>query len=325
MATRLLKPAIARLSLVAFLLLPPAVNGAQDADDAFLEGWERYQHYTRDNFIKAIPHFERALELDPNYARAHAALAAVYIESWWNAWLIVDGGFRGSSEGARKHLKEAMQDPTPLALRVASLMHIIAGEYDGAMAEAQRAVDLDPNDPNGYEAMARVLIRVGRPAEALDFIKRAEKLDPQSRYLLRLGVAQFHLERYEETVATMLKYSKRHTDDFQPLLYLAAAYGYLGQKQNAESAFETYNKIRVSLDRYPATSAMDQVGIYYLKDGGGANKTSRIRIAARGCGGIFGRDYLEKACRRRRTSVRGRQRTLPKTREEKQLSEFVTS
>ena len=193
MATRLLTPAIARLSLVAFLLLPPTVNGAQDADDAFLDGWERYQHYTRDNFIKAIPHFERALELDPGYARAHAALAAVYIESWWNAWLIVDGGYRGSSERARKHLKEAMQDPTPLALRVASLMHIIAGEYDDAMAEAQRAVDLDPNDPNGYEAMAWVLIRVGRPAEALDFTKRAEKLDPQSRYLFRLGEAQFHL------------------------------------------------------------------------------------------------------------------------------------
>ena len=69
------------------------------------------------------------------------------------------------------------------------------------MMEAQRTVDLDPNDPNGYEAMTWVLIRVGRPAEALDFIKRAEKLDPQSRYLLRLGAAQFHLERYEETAA----------------------------------------------------------------------------------------------------------------------------
>jgi len=246
---------------------PSRVNST-DAYDAFLEGWERYQLYTRDDFIKAIPHFERALELDPDYGRAHAALAAVYFESWWNDWRIVDGGFPESSKRAREHLKEAMQDPTPLALRIASLMHITAGEYDDAMAEAQRAVDLDPNDPNGYEAMAWVLIRVGRPAEALDFMKRAEKLDPQSRYLFRLGEAQFHLERYEETAATLLKYSKSHKDDFRPFLYLAAAYGHLGRKQNAKSAFETYSKIRVSLNHPPTTSPLDQIAIYYLKDGG---------------------------------------------------------
>ena len=268
MATRLLKPAIARLSLVAFLLLAPTVNGAQDADDAFLEGWGRYRHYTREDFIKAIPHLERALELDPNYGRAHAALAAVYIESWWNAWLVADGGYRGSTERAREHLKEAMKDPTPLAYRVASFMQVLENHNDDAMAEAHRAIDLDPNDPNGHEAMAWVLVHVSRPAESLDSIKRAEQLDPRSRHLFRLGEAQFHLERYEETVATLLKYSKSHTDDFYPYLYLAAAYGHLGRKQNAKSAFETFNEIRVSLHVYPGTSALDQVSIYYLKDGG---------------------------------------------------------
>ncbi len=268
MTTHLRKSASVLLSLAAVLLIAPSVNADHDADHAFLEGWARYQHYTRGDFIKAIPHFERALELDPDYGRAHAALAAVYFESWWNDWRIVDGGFPESSKRAREHLKEAMQDPTPLARRIASLMHITAGEYDDAMAEAQRAVDLDPNDPNGYEAMAWVLIRVGRPAEALDFIKRAEGLDSQSRYLRRLGEAQFHLERYEETAATMLKYSESHADDFRPFLYLTAAYGHLGRKQNAKSAFETYSKIRVSLNHPPTTSPLDQVAIYYLKDGG---------------------------------------------------------
>ena len=66
----------------------------------------------------------------------------------------------------------------------------------------------------------------------------------------------------------MLKYSKNHTDDFQPFLYLASAYGHLGQTQNAKSAFETYNRTRVSLNHPPGTSALDQVAIYYLKDGG---------------------------------------------------------
>ena len=78
----------------------------------------------------------------------------------------------------------------------------------------------------------------------------------------------FTWEQYEKTAATLLKYSKSHTDDFQPYLYLTAAYGNLGQKQNAKSAFEIYNKVRVSLHRSPTTSPLDQVAIYYLKDGG---------------------------------------------------------
>ncbi len=139
-------------------------TSSPDAYDAFLEGWARYRHYTRDDFIKAIPHFERALDLDPNYGRAHAALAAVYFEGWWNSWHVGGGAPQESLRRASEHLQEAMKHPTPLAHRVASFLHIVLNQFDDAMAEAQRAVDLDPNDPNGYEAMAWVLVHVGRPA-----------------------------------------------------------------------------------------------------------------------------------------------------------------
>lgn len=262
------------VSETAIATSPLPVN-SKNAHEAFLEGWERYQLYTRDDFIKAIPHFERALELDPDYGRAHAALAALYIESWWNGWLVVDGEFPESNKRAREHLKQAMQNPTPLALRTVSFKHIIDNRLDDAMAQAQRAVDLDPNDPNGYEAMAWVFIRVGRPAESLDFTERADRLGPRSRHLFNVGEAQFHLERYEETAVTLLNYSDSHSDDFPPFLYLAAAYGHLGQKQNAKTAFETYNKIRVSLGHPAASSALDQVAIFYLKDGG--SEQERVR------------------------------------------------
>jgi len=243
-------------------------TSSPDAYDAFLEGWARYRHYTRDDFIKAIPHFERAIELDPNYGRAHAALLALHAESMWNSWQVVNGGQQESSRRARKHLQEAMIHPTPLAHRVASFLHIVENQYDDAMVEAQRAIDVDPNDPNGYEAMAWVLVHIGRPAESLDFIKRAERLDPRTNYLYRLGEAQFHLERYEAAATTMLKYSKSHPDNFYPFLYLAAAYGHLGRVRDAKSAFETYNKTRASLHLGPATNALEQVAIYFFKDGG---------------------------------------------------------
>ena len=55
-----------------------------EAYDAFLEGWELYRRRTPEDTIAAIRLFERAIELDPEYGRAYAGLAASY-------WLIEIG------------------------------------------------------------------------------------------------------------------------------------------------------------------------------------------------------------------------------------------
>ena len=57
--------------------------------------------------------------------------------------------------------------------------------------------------------MSRVPVDLGTAAKGLEFIKKAMRLDPQSDYLWRLGEAQFHLERYEEAAATLLRATKR--------------------------------------------------------------------------------------------------------------------
>ena len=41
-----------------------------DAYDAFLRGWENYRRGTPEDLVTAIPHFERAMQLDPDYSRA---------------------------------------------------------------------------------------------------------------------------------------------------------------------------------------------------------------------------------------------------------------
>ncbi len=156
---------------------------------------------------------------------------------------------------AWRHLEEALKNPTPRAHRVAARMHTSGERWDKAIAEAERAIALDANDPDGYKAMSRVLVRVGRPAEGLEFIKKAMRLDPQTDYLYRLGDAQFHLERYDEAVATMLRAAKRNPGDLWNFLLLAAAYGQLGREQEAKSAIETFNKLRAEAGQRPYTLA----------------------------------------------------------------------
>jgi len=111
------------------------------------------------------------------------------------------------------------------------------------MTEAERAIALDPNDPNGYAAMSSLLVNLGRATESLDFVKKAMRLDPQSDYLWRLGYAQFHMERYEGAAATMLRATKRNPDNEWNFLLLAATYGHLGRDKEARSTMATFNSI----------------------------------------------------------------------------------
>ncbi|MDB4442358.1 adenylate/guanylate cyclase domain-containing protein [bacterium] len=75
-----------------------------EAYDAFVKGWEHLHRETPDDLIQAISSFKEAVELDPMYSRAHAALAWAYLSSsirfkWRESihWLIITGSWHGNT------------------------------------------------------------------------------------------------------------------------------------------------------------------------------------------------------------------------------------
>ena len=227
-----------------------------EAYDAFLRGLAHYSLFTPEDFAKSVPYFEEAIQLDPDYGRAHAVLATVYWRSRSYGWVdSLEMSGTEAGKNAWRHLEEALKNPTPRAHRVAARMHTSGERWDQAIAEAERAIALDANDPDGYEAMSRVLVRAGRPAEGLEFLRKAMRLDPQGDYLFRLGEAQYHLERYDDAAATILRAIKRTPDDQWGFLLLAAAYGQLGRDEEARSALETFSRLRAKVARRPFTLA----------------------------------------------------------------------
>jgi len=252
-------------------------TNSPEAYDLLLRGQDYYRIYTPDSLVKAIPYLENAIELDPDFARAHAQLAAVYWGICNNAWAESAGmSYQRCNTKTSRHLAAAMQNPTPLAHRIAARQHEYHQRWEEALVEARRAIDLDPSDPNGYEAMSALQVNLGRAEEGLENIEKAIRLDPLSDYLWRLGYAQFHLERYADAAATMNRATRRNPDYDWNFLLLAAAYGHLGRDEKAREAITKFNKIRLERGggKPPFTladlqywSIKDEAGLRRLRNG----------------------------------------------------------
>ena len=246
------------------------------AYDVFLKGWERYLRQTPEDFRAAIVEFKKAVDLDPNYGRAYAALAAIYWETFTRFWAEAVGlGPRNEDAlyAAEQQLAKAMRAPTPLAHEVASAMLLQSQQHDDALVEAKRAIESDPNDANGYIALAGVLSFAGKPAEALEAVERAMRLNPNypSSYMYQRGLAQFGLNRLDEAAGSLERAIKMNPDDYWSQRLLLATYGLLGRREVAtklaatmkskdrrgQNAFRDPLTIRAITYWYPFTNSDD--------------------------------------------------------------------
>ncbi len=216
------------------------------AYDAFLQGWAHYVRLTPDDLAKAVHYFEKAIELDSNYGRAYAALAATYWESYNRFWHeSLNMQWYETLDRAEEYIQGAMKkNPTSLAHNVTSKLLIARHKHDEAIAETELALALDPNDVNSYIAMAYALIYGGKPKEAVDYIERALRIDPEypAYYLFVLGLAHFGMEQFEKAASLFEKTLERNPENFVALIPLAATYAHLSRKKEARDAIKRLNE-----------------------------------------------------------------------------------
>jgi tetratricopeptide (TPR) repeat protein len=225
------------------------------AYEAFLRGWEHYRRTTPGDYAKAIPFFEEAIKLDPNYHRAYAALAMVYVVSYAREWL----GSMGITDGearirAQRYLRIAHQQPTALAHQAAGYAFFERGALMDAFTEFKQAAALDPSDSWSYAFAALALTAANRPAEAVPYIKTAMRLDPRppALFLYYQGLVEFNLEQFEGAALSLERAGRLNPDDQYPFLALAATYGHLGRREDAIAAVARYNELTVKQGGTPA-------------------------------------------------------------------------
>jgi serine/threonine protein kinase/tetratricopeptide (TPR) repeat protein len=218
-----------------------AVN--PEAHEAYLLG--RYHRWkTNETDLKqAIDYFNRAISLDPNFAAAYAGLAQAWLES--GIWGTT--GFRGSEMNARAAAVKALELDEKLAQAYAALgytKYMYDWDWDGAERAFRRSLELDQSDLDTHRLYAFMLISVGRSADAVAEIQRAQQLDPLSSTLESdFGRTLYRARRYEEAI--------RH---FQRAIEL--------DPQN-RGAYERLGEVYEMLGRLPEALAMHEKGTGY--------------------------------------------------------------
>ena len=145
----------------------------------YLKGRYFYNKRTTLGYDVALAAFEKAIEIDPSYARAYAGLADIY-----NLLPVYDG-FAPQDyfpKAKAQALKALFIDPDLAEAHAALGLAILHYDWNWAGAEVsfQNAVKLDPNYAAGYQLLGVYFLRLERIGESLIALKKARELDPFS-------------------------------------------------------------------------------------------------------------------------------------------------
>jgi serine/threonine-protein kinase len=145
--------------------------------DLYLVGQEQLRR-RGSGVAQAVESFQRAIDLDPTFARAHAALAGALGLIPYFTGTAPAADFERVVAEARRAL--ALDSTLADAYTALGIAHGNAGQWKTSDAELRRAIELEPDNAMARQTFARHLILRDEAAEALDQLERARKLEPLS-------------------------------------------------------------------------------------------------------------------------------------------------
>ncbi len=188
----------------------PAISVATATEN--LDAYELYLKarglfLAREQLEESIALYERAVELDPAFAKAWEGLAAVYsvVESWgivgrdWNSLAI---------QAAKRALELDPGLSTPWA--VIGQISIYSGNSISGIANLDRAIQLDPDNATNYLWRGIHYSILGFQAESIDDIKRCLEIDPAYQNCKRHLAVSYAIIDEDDLALSLLEQTAEH-------------------------------------------------------------------------------------------------------------------
>lgn len=186
--------------------------------------------------LLALVHFNRAIELDPNYANAYAGKADVKVIQFWGSSAHED------ISQARTAVRRAIElDSSNSYARTVHCRILTTYDWDHREAEKEcrRAVEIDPNDHEAQRELGFLLNSLGREEEAIQAMDIAIALAPTSFNKRSRGLILYHSRRYDEAIAQFEQVEETDSGYNETSRWLMLAYQ---MKKDYAKAFESYRR-----------------------------------------------------------------------------------
>jgi non-specific serine/threonine protein kinase len=221
-----------------------AVTGREEpnaeAYQLYLQGRQFMHQHRRKGFDVALQTFQRAIEICPRYARAHAGIAdchsflKLYFGHGADAVAAADAASARALE-----LEPGLAD----AHAARGLARFLQRDFDAAERHLRRAIELDPRAYEPHYFFARVCFSLGRTFEAAEQFREAATIVPEaydSWYLLgmcyrRMGEAARARNANFECIEAMKRWVKAHPDDTRAWTMGASVLAEMGEPERAAS------------------------------------------------------------------------------------------
>lgn len=252
---------------------PPAPMAAAPAGEtppgtanteAYLEVLKGRASATRFSLTESLAaerHFRRAIDLDPDYARAYAELGTLLAVRFENDWTVLQ---EADQEKALFYAETAaaLEPDLWLAHYALGRLHSVFGALDLAETHLERAMSLEPGNEDARAYLGILRNFQGDATGAVAILDQAVQShpDPPYWYYLGLGNALFNNGRSDAAEAALTRCLELSRQSAYCLRYLIAVYGDLGRIPEATAKSRTY----ASMGFEPTISAiMDVMGFHH--------------------------------------------------------------
>jgi TolB-like protein/DNA-binding winged helix-turn-helix (wHTH) protein/Tfp pilus assembly protein PilF len=217
-----------------------------EAYEAFLMGQQYIKARSRQGYEQTMNAYQRAIQIDPNYARAYGAMAVTITRGYryqWSDLSPVEARER-ALELANKAV--ALNQTTPEIYWSLGYVHLHRREFDAAENAVKKSVVLSPNYADGYALLANIANWRGKASDAVNYINKATELNPYYtfQYPSTLGLAYYNLGRYGEAITSLREALEHNESALNPRLFLAAVYTRLDRMEDAAWEIEHVNVSR---------------------------------------------------------------------------------
>lgn len=186
----------------AGLALPRQVD--PDAYREYLRGRFFWEQRSEEALDRSISHFDRALQIDPNFALAYAAEAEAYVPLAVRGYRAPKDPFAKAKEMATKAL--ALDDTLPGAHNALAAVRFNQYDWAGAEKEFKRAIELNPSYVPAHLWHGYFLEALGQQSANLAERKLAQELDPLNLTAgTSVGTAYFYLGQYDQAIEEQRK------------------------------------------------------------------------------------------------------------------------